>query len=721
MFNKVTKSFQYGQHTVLLETGEIARQSSGAVLVTIEDTVVLATVVAKKDAKAGQDFFPLTVDYIEKTYAAGKIPGGFFKREGKPSEKETLTSRLIDRPLRPLFPEGFYNEVQVIVHVLSCNPEIDPDIPAMIGASAALAVSGIPFNGPIGAARVGYIDGQYLVNPTVTQLKSSQMDLVVAGTATAVLMVESEAQQLSEEVMLGGVVYGHNQMQAVINAINELVAQAGKPDWDWAPAPKNEALIASVTAAAQDALNAAYQTRQKQERTTQLRQVYADVHAKLAEQAAAQGVSAPDSVTVDNILFDLEARIVRSQILSGEPRIDGRDTRTVRPINIRLGVLPRVHGSALFTRGETQALVIATLGTKQNEQVIDALMGEYRDRFLMHYNMPPFATGETGRVGTPKRREIGHGRLAKRALVPLLPEAADFQYTIRLVSEITESNGSSSMASVCGGSLAMMDAGVPVKDHVAGVAMGLILDGGKFAVLTDILGDEDHLGDMDFKVAGTENGITALQMDIKIQGITKEIMQVALAQARDGRLHILSKMREAIQGSTGVLSAFAPRMISMKINPEKIRDVIGKVGATIRALTEETGTQIDIGDDGTITISSADLDRAHEAQRRITELTADVEVGQVYEGSVLRLLDFGAIVQVLPGRDGLLHISEIANYRIANINDVLKVGQNVRVKVIEADDKGRLRLSVKAIGGIEQQGEQAASAEQAPATEAPQQ
>ena len=704
MFNKVTKSFQYGQHTVVLETGEIARQSSGAVLVTVEDTVILATVVATKDAKSGQDFFPLTVDYIEKTYAAGKIPGGFFKREGKPSEKETLTSRLIDRPLRPLFPEGFYNEVQVIIHVLSCNPEIDPDIPAMIGASAALAISGIPFHGPIGAARVGYIDGQYLVNPTATELKTSQMDLIVAGTEAAVLMVESEAQQLSEEVMLGGVVFGHNAMQAVIGAINDLVREAGKPEWNWQPAAKNEALIASVTAAAQDALYAAYQTRQKQERTTQLRQVYSNVHAKLGEAAAAQGVSAPDGVTVDNILFDLEAKIVRSQILSGEPRIDGRDTRTVRPIEIRLGVLPRVHGSALFTRGETQALVIATLGTKQNEQIIDALMGEYRDRFLMHYNMPPFATGETGRVGTPKRREIGHGRLAKRSLVPLLPDAQDFQYTIRLVSEITESNGSSSMASVCGGSLAMMDAGVPLKDHVAGVAMGLILNEGKFAVLTDILGDEDHLGDMDFKVAGTENGITALQMDIKIQGITKEIMQVALAQARDGRLHILTKMREAIQNSRGELSAFAPRMLSMKINPEKIRDVIGKGGATIRALTEETGCQIDISDDGTIVISSADLDRAHDAQRRITELTADVEVGQEYDGSVLRLLDFGAIVQVLPGRDGLLHISEIANYRIANINDVLKVGQALRVKVIEADDKGRLRLSVKAIGGIEQQG-----------------
>jgi len=715
MFNKVTKSFQYGQHTVVLETGEIARQSSGAVLVTVEDTVVLATVVAKKEAKSGQDFFPLTVDYIEKTYAAGKIPGGFFKREGKPSEKETLTSRLIDRPLRPLFPEGFYNEVQVIIHVLSCNPEIDPDIPAMIGASAALAISGIPFNGPIGAARVGYIDGQYLVNPTASQLKTSQMDLIVAGTEAAVLMVESEAQQLSEEIMLGGVVFGHTQMQVVIGAIHELVRDAGKPDWDWKPAAKNEALIATVTAAAQGPLNAAYQTRQKQERTTQLRQVYSDVHAKLAEEATAQGTPKHDGVVVDNILFDLEARIVRSQILSGEPRIDGRDTRTVRPISIRMGVLPRVHGSALFTRGETQALVIATLGTKQNEQVIDALMGEYRDRFLMHYNMPPFATGETGRVGTPKRREIGHGRLAKRSLVPLLPNAADFQYTIRLVSEITESNGSSSMASVCGGSLAMLDAGVPVKDLVAGVAMGLILDAGKFAVLTDILGDEDHLGDMDFKVAGTEQGITALQMDIKIQGITKEIMQVALAQAREGRLHILTKMREATQGARTELSAFAPRMLTMKINPEKIRDVIGKGGATIRALTEETGCQIDISDDGTIVVSSADLDRAHEAQRRISELTAEVEVGQVYDGSVLRLLDFGAIVQVLPGRDGLLHISEIANYRIANINDVLKVGQPLRVKVIEADDKGRLRLSVKAIGGIEQQVEGAAPV----ATEAP--
>jgi polyribonucleotide nucleotidyltransferase len=719
MFNKVTKSFQYGQHTVTLETGEISRQASGAVVVSIEDTVILATVVGARTAKAGQDFFPLTVDYVEKSYAAGRIPGGFFKREGRQTEKEILTSRLIDRPLRPLFPEGFYNEVQVIIHVLSVNPEIDPDMPAMIGASAAMAISGIPFNGPVGAARVAYINDEYVLSPTATQLLDSKMNLVVAGTQAAVLMVESEALQLSEEVMLGGVVFGHTHMQVAIDAINDLVRDAGKPEWNWQPAARDESFIASVKALAQDGLAAAYQVREKQERTTQLRAVYADVQAKLAEQAAQNAQPVADKVMVENVLFDLESAIVRHQILSGEPRIDGRDTRTVRPISIRLGVLPRAHGSALFTRGETQALVVATLGTKQDEQIIDAITGEYRDRFLMHYNMPPFATGETGRFGAPKRREIGHGRLAKRSLVPLLPDHKDFQYTIRLVSEITESNGSSSMASVCGGALAMMDAGVPVKDHVAGVAMGLILQDGKFAVLTDILGDEDHLGDMDFKVAGTENGITALQMDIKIQGITKEIMQVALAQAREGRLHILGIMRSSIDGSRQELSTFAPRMLSMKINPEKIRDVIGKGGATIRALTEETGTHIDISDDGTIVISSADLDKAHEAQRRITELTADVEVGQVYEGSVLRLLDFGAIVQVLPGRDGLLHISEIANYRIANINDVLKVGQHVRVKIIEADDKGRLRLSVKAIGGIEEQGGPAAPAPVAPADSAP--
>ncbi|MFA5490994.1 MAG: polyribonucleotide nucleotidyltransferase [Candidimonas sp.] len=704
MFNKVSKSFQYGQHTVVLETGEIARQASGAVLVSIEDTVVLATVVASKKTKPGQDFLPLTVDYVEKTYAAGRIPGGFFKREGKPSEKETLTSRLIDRPLRPLFPEGFYNDVQVIIHTVSVNPEIDPDIAAMIGASAALAISGIPFHGPIGAARVGYIDGQYVLNPTATQLQSSSMDLIVAGTDAAVLMVESEAKQLPEDVMLGGVVFGHEQMQAAINAIHDLVSEAGKPEWEWEAAPNNEALTRAVQAAAQEGLEAAYKVREKQARTEQLRDVYANVKAKLAEHAEAKGEAAPDTVEVENLLFELEAKIVRGQILNGEPRIDGRDTRTVRPISIRLGVLPRAHGSALFTRGETQALVVATLGTKQDEQIIDSVMGEHRDRFMLHYNMPPYATGETGRFGVPKRREIGHGRLAKRSLISLLPEPQDFQYTIRVVSEITESNGSSSMASVCGGSLALMDAGVPMQDHVAGVAMGLIKEGGKFAVLTDILGDEDHLGDMDFKVAGTEKGITALQMDIKIQGITKEIMQVALAQAREGRLHILGKMKEALDGSRTELSEFAPRMLTLKINPEKIRDVIGKGGATIRGLTEETGTQIDIGDDGTITISSADLERARDAERRIKELTADVEVGQEYEGPVLRLLDFGAIVQVLPGRDGLLHISEIANYRIANINDVLKVGQSVRIKVIEADDKGRLRLSMKAIGGIEAQG-----------------
>ncbi|HXE19457.1 MAG TPA: polyribonucleotide nucleotidyltransferase [Castellaniella sp.] len=704
MFNKVSKSFQYGDHTVVMETGEIARQASGAVLVSVDDTVVLATVVAAKTAKPGQDFFPLTVDYVEKTYAAGKIPGGFFKREGKPSEKEILTSRLIDRPLRPLFPDGFYNDVQIIIHTLSVNPEVDPDIPAMLGASAALAVSGIPFNGPVGGIRVGYVNGQYVANPTVSQLKESQLDLVVAGTEAAVLMVESEAKQLPEDVMLGAVVFGHEQLQAAINAIDDLVAEAGKPEWDWQPAPVNEVLSTAVRSAAFEALEGVYKIHDKQERTTALRQTYADVKAKLAEHAAARGDDAPDGVEVENLLFDLESEIVRGRILRGEPRIDGRDTRTVRPISIRLGVLPRAHGSALFTRGETQSLAITTLGTKQDEQIIDSIMGEYRDRFMMHYNMPPFATGETGRFGVPKRREIGHGRLAKRALLALLPAPEEFQYTIRVVSEIMESNGSSSMASVCAGCLSMMDAGVPIKDHVAGVAMGLIKEGNKFAVLTDILGDEDHLGDMDFKVTGTDHGVTALQMDIKIQGITKEIMQIALAQAREGRLHILEKMHQALEGSRTELSNFAPRMLQMKINPEKIRDVIGKGGATIRALTEETGTHIDISDDGSIVISSADLDKAHEAERRIKELTADVEVGQEYQGTVQRLLDFGAIVQVLPGRDGLLHISEIANYRIADINDVLKVGQSVRVKVIEADERGRLRLSVKAIGGIEAQG-----------------
>jgi polyribonucleotide nucleotidyltransferase len=701
VFNKVTKSFQYGQHTITLETGEIARQASGAVVVSIEDTVVLATVVAKKDAKPGQDFFPLTVDYVEKSYAAGRIPGGFFKREGRPSEKETLTSRLIDRPIRPLFPEGYLNEVQVIIHVLSVNPEIDPDIASMIGASAALCVAGIPFNGPVGAARVGYIDGQYVLNPTTSQMPKSQLDLVVAGTEQAVLMVESEAQQLSEEIMLGAVVFGHDQMKAVIDAIHELVRDGGKPEIQWAPAQKNEALIAWVTEFAEAKLREAYQIKDKQARTAKLNAVSSELTAALSAEAAAAGAAMPDSGEVNSIMFDLEARIVRSQILEGEPRIDGRDTRTVRPISIRNSVLPRTHGSALFTRGETQALVIATLGTARDEQKIDALMGEYSDRFMLHYNMPPFATGETGRVGSPKRREIGHGRLAKRALQAALPSADEFSYSVRLVSEITESNGSSSMASVCGGCLALMDAGVPMKAHVAGIAMGLIKEGNKFAVLTDILGDEDHLGDMDFKVAGTANGITALQMDIKIQGITKEIMQVALAQAKEGRMHILAKMQEAMPNGKAELSNFAPRLITVKINPEKIRDVIGKGGAVIRALTEETGTQIDITDEGIVTIASVDAAAGQEAKRRIEELTASVEVGKTYDGTVLKLLDFGAIVQVIPGKDGLLHISQIASERVNAVADYLKEGQQVRVKVLETDDRGRLKLSMKAVAAEE--------------------
>ena len=696
MFNKVTKTFQYGQHKVTLETGEIARQASGAVLVSIEDTVVLATVVAKKEVKAGQDFFPLTVDYVEKSYAAGRIPGGFFKREGRPSEKETLTSRLIDRPIRPLFPDGYLNEVQVIVHVLSVNPEIDPDIASMIGSSAAICVAGIPFNGPLGAARVGYIDGQYVLNPTTSQMAKSQLDLVVAGTEQAVLMVESEANQLSEEVMLGAVVYGHEQMKAVIDAIHDLVRDGGRPEVPWSPAPKNEALIRQITELAETKLREAYQTKDKQARTAKLNTVSAEVNAALAAAAEAVGTAVPDAAEVGGILFDLEAKIVRSQILDGEPRIDGRDTRTVRPISIRNSVLPRTHGSALFTRGETQALVVATLGTARDEQKIDALMGEYSDRFMLHYNMPPFATGETGRVGTPKRREIGHGRLAKRALQAALPSPEEFSYSVRLVSEITESNGSSSMASVCGGCLALMDAGVPMKAHVAGIAMGLIKEGSKFAVLTDILGDEDHLGDMDFKVAGTANGITALQMDIKIQGITKEIMQVALAQAKEGRMHILARMQEAMPHGKEELSDFAPRLITIKINPEKIRDVIGKGGAVIRALTEETGTQIDITDDGIVTIASVDAAAGQEAKRRIEELTASVEVGKIYDGIVLKLLDFGAIVQVIPGKDGLLHISQIANERVNAVADYLKEGQQVRVKVLETDDRGRLKLSMKA-------------------------
>jgi polyribonucleotide nucleotidyltransferase len=705
VLNPIKKSFAYGDHTVTIETAEIARQAGGAVMVTMDDTVVLATVVGALNAKLGQDFFPLTVDYQERSYAAGRIPGGFFKREGRPSEKEILTSRLIDRPLRPLFPDAFYNEVQVVCTVMSCNPEIDPDIPAMIGASAAMAISGIPFSGPIGAARVGYIDGKYVLCPTKTQLQSTQLDLVVAGTEAAVLMVESEAKQLSEEIMLGAVVFGHDQMQAAIKAINELVEVAGKPEWDWKAPAKNEPLIARVAELAEAELREAYRITSKQARTQKTREITKKTIAALTE-----GVeNAPDSNLVGNTVFDLEAKIVRSQILNGEPRIDGRDTRTVRPIVIRNGVLPRTHGSALFTRGETQALVVATLGTGRDEQIIDALQGEYRDRFMLHYNMPPYATGETGRVGTPKRREIGHGRLAKRALLAVLPPPDEFGYSMRVVSEITESNGSSSMASVCGGSLALMDAGVPLKAHVAGIAMGLIKEGNRFAVLTDILGDEDHLGDMDFKVAGTEDGITALQMDIKIQGITKEIMQVALAQAKDARLHILEKMRGSMSGHREEVSNFAPRMIHMKINPEKIRDVIGKGGAVIRALTEETGCVIDIEDDGSITISSVNADAAQVAKKRIEDITAEVEVGRIYEGTVLRLLDFGAIVSLLPGKDGLLHISQIASERVNAVADYLKEGQVVKVKVIETDDKGRVRLSMKAIA--------AEAAAQAPAAQ----
>ena len=698
MFNKVTKTFQWGQHTVVLETGEIARQAGGAVIVNIEDTVVLATVVAAKNPKAGQDFFPLTVDYIEKTYAAGKIPGSFFKREGRPSELETLTSRLIDRPLRPLFPEGFYNEVQVVIHVLSLNPEVSADIAALIGASAALAISGIPFNGPIGAARVGYINDEYVLNPGKTQLLDSKMDLIVAGTEAAVLMVESEAKQLSEEIMLGGIVFGHQQGNIAINAIHDLVRDAGKPAWDWAAPAKDEAFIGKVTALAEAPLRAAYQIRSKQARTHATRDVTA------ATMAALKGDNVEfDKVHLENVLFEIEARIVRSQILSGEPRIDGRDTRTVRQIEIRNSVLPRAHGSSLFTRGETQALVAATLGTARDAQRIDALSGEFTEHFMMHYNMPPFATGETGRVGTPKRREIGHGRLAKRALVAVLPSQADFPYSMRVVSEITESNGSSSMASVCGGCLALMDAGVPLKAHVAGIAMGLIKDGSRFAVLTDILGDEDHLGDMDFKVAGTTAGVTALQMDIKIQGITKEIMQVALAQAKEARLHILGKMTEAMSTANTEVSQFAPRLYTMKINPEKIRDIIGKGGATIRALTEETGCTIDIGEDGTITIASTDADKAEHAKKRIAEITAEVEVGKVYEGPITKILDFGALVNLMPGKDGLLHISQIAHQRVERVTDFLKEGQIVRVKVLETDEKGRVKLSMKALLDRDQQ------------------
>lgn len=661
-------------------------------MVTMDDTVVLVTVVGARNAKQGQDFFPLTVDYQERSYAAGRIPGSFFKREGRPSEKEILTSRLIDRPIRPLFPDNFYNEVQIVATVMSSDNEVDADIPSMLGASAALVLSGIPFDGPMGAARVGYINGEYLLNPTTTELKQTQLNLVVAGTQQAVLMVESEALELSEDIMLGAILYGHEQMQSVIDAINELADEAGVTAWDWVPEPKDESLGEKIAKLAEADLRAAFKLKQKQARSEAIDSIWQRIFTEVGVGTE----DGPDAQAVKEASFALESRIVRSQILDGEPRIDGRDTRTVRPITIRNGLLPRTHGSALFTRGETQALVVATLGTGRDEQKIDALQGDYSERFMLHYNMPPYATGETGRVGTPKRREIGHGRLAKRALIAVLPSAEEFGYSLRVVSEITESNGSSSMASVCGGCLALMDAGVPLKAHVAGIAMGLIKEGNRFAVLTDILGDEDHLGDMDFKVAGTESGITALQMDIKIQGITRDILHVALIQAREGRMHILGIMKQALPATREDISEHAPRIIKMKINPEKIRDVIGKGGAVIRALTEETGTTIDITDDGTVMIACVNAEGGELARKRIEDITAEVEVGRVYDGTVLKLLDFGAIVSVLPGKDGLLHISQIANERVNNVSDHLKEGQVVRVKVLEADDKGRLRLSMKA-------------------------
>ena len=693
MFNKVTKSIQYGDHTLTLETGEIARQADATVMVSYGDTVVMVAVTSRSEVKAGQDFFPLTVDYMEKTYAAGKIPGSFFKREGRPSEKETLTSRLIDRPLRPLFPESFYNEVQVVATVISSDPEIDSDIPAIIGASAAMSLSGIPFFGPLGAARVGYIDGEYILNPSKTQMETTELDLVVAATETAVMMVESEAKELSEAVMLGAVTFGHEAMQPVIKMINELAAEAGKDAWDWTAPEPDTALIEKVKNLIGADVDAAFKIKEKGERSAKL----SEIKKRLTDALITEETSTEEANKIKGEFFNLEAQTVRSQILNGDPRIDGRDTRTVRPISIRTGVLPRTHGSALFTRGETQALVVATLGTGRDEQKVDALQGEFTDNFMLHYNFPPYATGETGRVGTPKRREIGHGRLAKRALIAALPSKEDFDYTMRVVSEITESNGSSSMASVCGGTLALMDAGVPMKAPVAGIAMGLIKDGNRVAVLTDILGDEDHLGDMDFKVAGSLNGITALQMDIKITGITAQIMQAALAQAKEGREHILAIMQEALEAADTEMSEFAPRIISVKINPDKIRDVIGKGGAVIQALTKETNTNIDIDEDGTVKIACTSAEEGEEAKRRIEEITADVEVGQIYEGPVVKVLDFGAVVSLIPGKDGLVHISQIAHQRVNAVSDFVKEGDTVKVKVVEIDGKGKVRLSMKAL------------------------
>jgi polyribonucleotide nucleotidyltransferase len=691
---KVTKSFQYGSHEVTLETGEIARQASGAVMVSMGGTVVLVTVVAATKAKDGQDFFPLTVDYVEKFYSAGRIPGGFFKREGRPTEKETLTSRLIDRPVRPLFPEEFKNEVQIIAQVVSLNPEIDGDIVSMIGASAALSLAGIPFKGPIGAARVGYANGQYLLNPTVTELKTSALDLVVAGTANAVLMVESEAKLLSEEVMLGAVVFGHKQMQAVVTAINAFVAEAGRKAFKWEAPVRNDALFNDIQSILGDRLEKAFAIRDKLERRDAIAALKADIKAGIAETAASHGWSDPD---ISNAFAEIEYRTMRDGVLKTKVRIDGRKLDDIRPISVRVGVLPRTHGSALFTRGETQALVVATLGTTRDAQIIDAPEGESKDPFLFHYNFPPFSVGEAGRFGAPKRREIGHGRLAKRGVQAVKPAMEEFPYVLRVVSEITESNGSSSMASVCGSSLALMDAGVPLKAPVAGIAMGLVKEGSDFVVLSDILGDEDHLGDMDFKVAGSAEGVSALQMDIKIEGITEEIMKLALDQAKRGRLHILGEMAKVISTPRSEMSEYAPRLLTIKIHPDKIREVIGKGGATIRAITEETGTTIDISDDGTVIIASVNRLAAEEAKKRIDQIVSDVEPGRIYEGKVAKLMDFGAFVTILPGKDGLVHVSQISNERVEKVSDKLKEGDIVKVKVLEVDKQGRIRLSMKAV------------------------
>lgn len=690
---KISKSFQYGDHRVTLETGEIARQASGAVMASMGDTVVLATVVVEKEARPGQDFFPLTVDYQEKAYAAGRIPGGFFRREGRPAEKEILTCRLIDRPIRPLFPNGFTNEVQIIVTVLSSETDIDPDIISLLGVSAAIAISGVPFNGPLGAARVGYKDGQYLLNPTLSQVAESDLDLVVAGTESAVLMVESEANMLSEEVMLGAVMYGHEQAQIAINAIRELAQEAGALPWQWQPPVKDMSIEQKVAAVAEAGLGEAYQIADKLER----QQRVAEAKDKALAELCGEDTPAEEVEKIKAMLKAVEKKLVRGRILAGQPRIDGRDTRSIRPITVRTGVLPRTHGSALFTRGETQGLVVTTLGTGRDAQIVDALEGSRREPFMLHYNFPPYCVGETGRVGATKRREIGHGNLARRAISAVLPQMEEYPYVLRVVSEITESNGSSSMATVCGTSLSLMDAGVEIKAPVAGVAMGLIKEEEKFAVLSDIIGDEDHLGDMDFKVAGTSEGVTALQMDIKIEGINREIMQAALDQAKEGRLHILNVMNQVISKPRETLSDYAPRIISFKINPDKIRDVIGKGGATIRALCEETNTTIDLTDDGTVNIASVEGTAAEEARRRIEQLTADVEVGMVYEGKVVKLMDFGAFVTILPGRDGLVHISQISHERVESVSDKLKEGDSVKVKVLEVDKQGRIRLSMKAL------------------------